>query len=806
MKKNAFQVVAAAFLAAAVLSIGGCALRQGPCGPCPEGGSAEAWAAVSNGAPVRVAVYVGPGARGVGMFRWMQLMDQAKELDATYVDGAAIRNGALLNTDLLVMPGGSSSTEANELGEKGQLELRSFIERGGSYIGTCAGAFLLMRGEKDLPDTPNGRRRKRIGIAPFKHLKGDWGGESMLQVSYTKEAAALCRITPDKEEESYGIKPGKRDERFNGGPVMVPSEPVPGADFKVMARFQCNLHSFSSKPNLPSMGGAASAVAGTFGKGRVWLFSCHPEYYPKTWSSLSGAFKFLTGRDVKFSAPQRTRDQLAVGWWCKPGPGPAAAELARSLVRDADFDVVPYANDEILRTDLRHIDALVIPNAADTIAMKEFDSSSSVYQSIIRYLKRGGKVVTWGDMAKRFKPGADLKVVESAAAVPDVLRSMKNSPLPPPRKGPAPKVAKPIRAVGYYDDGASGAASIRWIKLLSLSPECEFKAVSAADVRNGALKNADLYIAPGGMSNTQADMLRAQGRSNLVEFVRNGGGYFGTCAGLYLILTQETGTKSIRLGLLPYVRQKSPYRGGAELSIKFTDKAKMFGLKPDATRTVRYHGGPVLLPAKPVPGADIHEIALYNCDGVYSFDTNTVPVMAGHPAVIGGTFGKGRLAGTSPHPESYTHTQDIIRGGLKYITSRDFSSEYPQRTRGNLAVGFHGANMHKDGAMLVAQLYRETSLDVRAVAAETIGYGELEHCDALVISHPRKKSFSRLIRAFARNGGRIFTFGSQKELANVPEDLPNVVKCKSADDARKAILDYATPKSTSTRLSALNRK
>ena len=58
--------------------------------------------------PVRVAVYVGPGARSVGMFRWVQLVDQAPELKATFIDGASIRNGALRTVDTVVMPGGRS--------------------------------------------------------------------------------------------------------------------------------------------------------------------------------------------------------------------------------------------------------------------------------------------------------------------------------------------------------------------------------------------------------------------------------------------------------------------------------------------------------------------------------------------------------------------------------------------------------------------------------------------------------------------------------------------------------------------------
>ena len=755
---------------AALLAFGGCVICGLP--PRPLGGSEEAWKQIADGAPVRVAVYVDRGARGVGAFRWTQIVDQAVGIEALYVDGAAIRAGVLDSVDMLVMPGGSSRVEAESLGAEGQAKLRGFIERGGSYVGTCAGAFLLLGG--DNPD------KKPLGIVPFKHVSGEWGGEAMLQVEYTKEAAELT-----------GIKAGTRMERFHGGTVKVPSTPVPGADFKVMARFKCNLHSKAAKPNLPSMGGCASAVAGTFGKGRVWLFSTHPEYYPRTWSSVQAAFKFATGRDFKFSAPQRKKGQLAVGWWCKPGMGPECAELARRLVRDDALDVVPYSNDEVLRTDLRHVDALVVPDAADTGIVAKL-AGGELMEKFTAFMDRGGKVFTWGAAAKVFKPHANLVKVDGSGSVWFGLRRLMAEPPPPPRKGPAPKRANPVRAAVYFDNGTGGCASIRWIKLLSLSPDCEFFPVSAQDVRDGALKNADLYVAPGGSSSAQMQTLQAKGSTNLVEFVRGGGGYFGTCAGCYLAMSLGDSKKtSGRLGMMPYKAQISPYRGGAELKIKFTEHAGLFGMKPGETRTVRYHGGPVPLKDKPIPGADIHEIATYACDGVYSFNTNTAPVMAGHPAVLGGTFGKGRIACTSAHPESYTHTQHIIRGGLKYVTGRDFDADYPQRTRGNLSVGFYASRVRKDGAALAAALYREPSIDLRAVANETIEYGELEHCDALVMCHPSKKGFPPLIRAFAKNGGRLVLFGDDKDFANVPADLPNVVKCRDAESVKKALASVA---------------
>ena len=752
----------------------------------PKGGSPEAWAAISNGAPVRVAVYAGPGARGVGMFRWLQLMDLSPELSTMYVDGPSIRAGALQKADLLVMPGGMSNVEESSLGLEGQREVRRFIEEGGSYVGTCAGGFLMLTRAKN-PDRP-------LGIVPYQSRRGSWGGEAMLQVDYTKEA-----------EKLYGIKSGTRMERFHGGPVMDPCPSQSNSTFKTMAYFKSNIHSFATKTkyptadgNLPSMAGAASAVAGTFGKGRVWLFAGHPEYYPQTWCSVIDAIRFATGRQITLSAPQRTRGQLSVGWWCKPGPGAANAEIFRSLVRDSDFDVSPYSTEEIARTDLRHEDALVVPDAADAAILKKQLSSAQQMAAFVSFMNRGGQIVTWGTAATFFKPHKNLRVVKQGTEAVAALRALKKAPLPPPRKGPAPKVANPVRVAGYFDGGASGFSAVQWIKLLSLSPDCVFQPVDAVDVRKGALANADLYLAPGGSSAEQASLLQPQGRTNIVEFVRNGGTYFGTCAGCYLAHTPRPNGKAkyAPLGLVPYRGQKSPYRGGSMLDIRFTDNADLFGFKPKSLRSVRYHGGPVLEACEMIPGADIKEIATYACEGVYAYNTNSAPVMLGHPAIVAGTFGKGRVVACSPHPESFTHTQDIIRGGLKYLTGRSFASEYPQRTRGNLTVGFRGSVLHRDGAQLAADLFRETSLDVRPVDGETIGCGALEHCDALVLPHAKGGSLTRLICAFARRGGVVYAFGTADECAALrarvkKQDVPNVLIFSSAEELKKSLLANA---------------
>ncbi len=51
-----------------------------------------------------------------------------------------IRQGALSRYRMLFVPGGWASNKLTALGRRGQAEIRSFVEAGGSYLGICGGA------------------------------------------------------------------------------------------------------------------------------------------------------------------------------------------------------------------------------------------------------------------------------------------------------------------------------------------------------------------------------------------------------------------------------------------------------------------------------------------------------------------------------------------------------------------------------------------------------------------------------------------------------------------------------------------
>ncbi|MBR2941712.1 MAG: hypothetical protein IKC14_10445, partial [Kiritimatiellae bacterium] len=179
---------------------------------CMGPGAGNGVAASDAEKPLRVAVFVGGGARNIGAFRWLEITARAKGVVATPVDGEAVRAGALDSADVLVMPGGSSVEEAKTLGPDGREKVKAFVRNGGGYVGTCAGCCLLMEPSKGHPDM--------LHMIPFKF--GPSGGKADISISFNRRANELA-----------GIRKGTQMVRYSEGPVPVPSLPVKDAEVEV---------------------------------------------------------------------------------------------------------------------------------------------------------------------------------------------------------------------------------------------------------------------------------------------------------------------------------------------------------------------------------------------------------------------------------------------------------------------------------------------------------------------------------------------------------------------------------------------
>ena len=143
-------------------------------------------------------------------------------------------------------------------------------------------------------------------------------------------------------------------------------------------------------------------------------------------------------------------------------------------------------------------------------------------------------------------------------------------------------------------------------------------------------QNAKLWVQPGGKSTTAAASMGPALLNRIREFVADGGGYVGFCAGAFLS-TGKIGTSGADgYGIIP---------GETELLIKTGSDHKMLKVwTPNGPRWVFYAGGPFLkVTDDQLAAVDGHVIARYSDNSVAGVEVR---------------YGKGKVAVVGFHPEA----------------------------------------------------------------------------------------------------------------------------------------------------------
>ena len=361
----------------------GCATSPtGPCAPC----------AVSD-PPLKVGVYADDGPGGIGAVEWFRLVQESPEMELHLLDGAAVRAGGLDGLDLLVMPGGNSMTEFDSLGTNGVERMKAFVRNGGGYVGTCAGCCLLMDGPK-----------KRARMMPW-NSSGSEGHTMFPTINLNAKGA-----------KALGLKAGPHVMRYHGGPFLQPTTNViADAHMEIWGTFDAEA-TFKGRINQKKkMYGSGAVVGGTYGKGRVFVTSAHPEYFNGTLYIIEAALKYVTGRTITFPPRTRAPRVLSVGFLAKGISGVKTAETAVALARAKDLDLVLIDKDGIARRRMDNIDVLVVPSAV-------FKKDKQIAAAIASFTARGGKVVYCSLGAKDAPAGAATST--SGDAVVEAVRKL----------------------------------------------------------------------------------------------------------------------------------------------------------------------------------------------------------------------------------------------------------------------------------------------------------------------------------------------------------------------------------------------
>lgn len=152
--------------------------------------------------------------------------------------------------DVLVFPGGSGSGQAKSLGEKGKEKVIAHLKKGKGVIGICAGAYLMLQdGGMPLVD----------GVL----LDGEhWArGKGSVEL---------------KVDSKIFSKKGTFTIHYENGPLIQPAK-TKLSDYAPLATFASDIQ------KKQTMIGAHAVVAAEYEKGRIVLFSPHPEESGLEW-------------------------------------------------------------------------------------------------------------------------------------------------------------------------------------------------------------------------------------------------------------------------------------------------------------------------------------------------------------------------------------------------------------------------------------------------------------------------------------------------------------------------------------------
>lgn len=120
----------------------------------------DAGIALSSRKSLAAAEYLQLSLEGISL-PYSKATASDKFIQSSIVSGDSLdSNGRLLYPDgqprfrLLFVNGGNSTSHGQSLGKKGLEIMRAFVENGGSYVGTCAGAFFASNGYDGKADYP----------------------------------------------------------------------------------------------------------------------------------------------------------------------------------------------------------------------------------------------------------------------------------------------------------------------------------------------------------------------------------------------------------------------------------------------------------------------------------------------------------------------------------------------------------------------------------------------------------------------------------------------------------------------------
>ena len=212
-----------------------------------------------------------------------RMIEEKLECECVLIPCSEIKIGALSQYDLLFVPGGSSRLMAQALGSSGKEKVREFIQKGGGYVGICAGAFLA-----------TDRFENSLDIVDAKPLVEDVDIPEMGKISMAERGIGTVMVSVnDAGREIFGDLGGLLSASYTGGPVFSKNSDRWFPECITLAEYRNEIWKYV--PQRGTMVQTPAIITFEFGKGRAILFGFHPEISEGGKTFVVRAIQAVTG-------------------------------------------------------------------------------------------------------------------------------------------------------------------------------------------------------------------------------------------------------------------------------------------------------------------------------------------------------------------------------------------------------------------------------------------------------------------------------------------------------------------------------
>jgi len=225
----------------------------------------------------KIGIYAGLGTSHSWLW-FMEIFDRMGLHDVRFLTEAHLKKDGLNSMDVVAVSGGDTFAIARGLGPRGAKTLRGFIENGGLYIGSCAGAYLPLHSSKEDLSLFN------FVPARIANLARILPKAQRLKEKFCTAYGCAFIFHPVREAvqvATNGFKPFSKTRSFHaplyGGPPMIAKEPA-----QILATYSGftdqTVFLVDEQLAAETVLGKAAVIRQKMGKGYLHLYGPHFEH------------------------------------------------------------------------------------------------------------------------------------------------------------------------------------------------------------------------------------------------------------------------------------------------------------------------------------------------------------------------------------------------------------------------------------------------------------------------------------------------------------------------------------------------